>query len=34
MIDLLGPILNDVLKEQGRFDLKLLLQIADQMVRH
>jgi serine/threonine protein kinase len=33
-IELLGPSLNDVLKEQGRFYLKSVLQIADQMVRH
>ena len=33
-IELLGPSLNDVLKEQGRFDLKSVLQIADQMVRY
>jgi len=33
-IELLGPSLNDVLKEQGRFDLKSVLQIADQMVCH
>lgn len=33
-IELLGPSLNDVLKEQGKLDLNSVLQIADQIVRH